>query len=249
MNVQELVSAFNTVKHRIGHARWRTVYNNLIVPHATYTNTVIEGSKVNYEETKHILDGGRLEIERTIDAQEVRNYKRALVLAADFLGPVSESFVKRLHAIVVKDAYQEEESCGEKPGHYRINYVSVGGQTVPTRPQDLSRIMEGFITTLNTDYHDLGLDSFYGACMHHIQFEAIHPFSNGNGRVGRLIFTAEVRKIGLPPLVLSLDNIVKYYRSFRPYPNGNTDMLFAYFILCYEQLLHKVENSEEYMEE
>lgn len=123
------------------------------------------------------------------DAKEVHNYLRALDLGIEQLAtlPLSLRLIRNLHECLMKGVRGEEKT----PGEFRRDQVSIGkkGQTekearfVPPPPLDMVSCLDDFERFLHTDRYP----SLIRMAIMHYQFEAIHPFGDGNGRTGRLL--------------------------------------------------------------
>ncbi len=152
----------------------------------------IEGTQVTIDEV-FLFDADEDTDEKTpkqMDYREVINYRRALAEGARLLGerPLTENVIKALHAILLDSVRGHNRA----PGEFRKQQVYIGrpGATmenatfIPAPPQELSRLfanLEKFI------HSDQTMDEIVKAAIMHFQFEAIHPFLDGNGRIGRLL--------------------------------------------------------------
>ena len=154
------------------------------------------------------------------DVTEVSNYVRAMEhglfrLAEDF--PLSNRLIREIHA----ELLSRRRGSNKTPGDFRTSQVWIGGSRpgtahfVPPPPHAVADCMGDLERFLHTDHP--GVDSLLRAGMAHLQFETIHPFLDGNGRVGRLLITLLLSHDGLlrhPLLYLSLyfkQNRSEYY--------------------------------------
>jgi Fic family protein len=121
--------------------------------------------------------------------QEVFNYRRALRLRLDGENnlPLSLRLVKELHAVLMTGVRGSEQ----RPGEFRKipNQIGNPARFVPPPPQNLDETLDSFETYLHSDD---GFDPLVRAFLAHYQFEAIHPFRDGNGRVGRLLLSVMI---------------------------------------------------------
>lgn len=119
-------------------------------------------------------------------AREVRNYARALRLHRDSQEnlPISLRLIRELHRILLEDVRRAKA----QPGEFRRSQVQVGGNAryVPPPAGELPQCLDLFEKYL---YQDKRFDPLVDAFLAHYQFEAIHPFTDGNGRVGRLLLS------------------------------------------------------------
>lgn len=136
---------------------------------------------------------GLLDIEREGRSEplEVRNYMRAVEMAAQSAGPMTETKIRALHTELLRDVPRSE---WKTPGKYRQAQVFIGDEElgfaearfVPPPPQEVPRLMTEFAEYLNNSGDTPPL---LAAGIAHYQFETIHPFSDGNGRLGRMLIT------------------------------------------------------------
>jgi len=165
----------------------------------------IEGTQVTLDEV-FLLDVNETTDESTpkmMDYREVINYRRALSEGANLLEerPLTENVIKALHAILLDSVRGNNRA----PGEFRKQQVYIGrpGATienatfVPAPPQEISRLFSNLEKFL---HGDTSFDEIVKAAIVHFQFEAIHPFLDGNGRIGRL----------LVPLMMYQNKLTKY---------------------------------------
>lgn len=136
------------------------------------------------------------------DIREVLNYREAIYRSIDFLKkkPTGEHLIKQLHKTLLTSVRGREKD----PGHFRRTSVHLGkpGSTaeeafyIPPKPVEISGLMQNWIEYL----HNEDLDIMIKVAITHYQFEAIHPFMDGNGRVGRLLI----------PIILYEQNVIPF---------------------------------------
>ncbi len=183
----------------------------------TYNSNRIEGSRLTEEQTRLIFETNTIDVGDGIpvdDIIETANHFRAVDYMIDHAEePLSESIMKELHKIL-KTATKDSTLPWFAVGDYKKRPNTVGGIET-TKPNDVST----HIQNLLKDYLANKTVSFEDIIELHFRFESIHPFQDGNGRVGRLISFKECLKHNLVPFIIEDSKKSFYYRGLREYEN------------------------------
>ncbi len=185
----------------------------------TYDTNAIEGSTLTSKDVRAILEKDSLpkkpkyEISETYGVSEAINYIRTTK------EHVSINLIKNLHKIVFKNSKAFAGQFREKGTE--VSVIDAGGNVVHqgAPSQYIIPLLEELVAWYNknkTNYPPLVL-----AAVVHNQFENIHPFQDGNGRVGRLLLNNILIKHNLPPVNIELRNRKEYYNALQEYENGN----------------------------
>ena len=184
----------------------------------TYNSNHIEGSRLTHEQTRHIFETNTLGIsEESVnvdDIIETTNHFRCIDLIIDRTEEkLSESFIKELHRIL-KSGTSDSRKDWFAVGEYKLLPNEVGGHET-CLPEDVSKEMKELLK----EYNAKKQKSFDDILDFHHRFERIHPFQDGNGRVGRLIMFKECMANGHIPFIVTDELKWFYYRGLQQWPD------------------------------
>ncbi|MFH1694722.1 MAG: Fic family protein [Patescibacteria group bacterium] len=189
------------------------LYNILLLEMTYHTNS-IEGSTFNEPEVRAVLfDDVTIPNRTVLEHQEVKNHQGALAFVMRWIrdenGDITESFIKRIHEILMNGILHNA-------GQYRTHNVRIAGANVATsNPLKVDEHMRKFIKELNKPTKDIVTH----IAQTHAKFEKIHPFSNGNGRVGRLLMLILAFKNNLAPVLVKKEKKTAYYNYLQEAQN------------------------------
>lgn len=180
----------------------------------TYNSNHIEGSRLTHEQTRYIFETNTIGItDETVnvdDILETTNHFRCIDLIIDKAhDKLSESLIKELHRIL-KYGTSDSRKSWFNVGDYKQLPNEVGGE-ITCPPQDVHARMKSLLSAYNA-IQDKTLRDILD--FHH-KFESIHPFQDGNGRVGRLIMFKECLAYGIVPFIITDELKLFYYRGLR----------------------------------
>lgn len=178
----------------------------------TYNSNHIEGSTLTHEQTRYIFETNTIDVEangiNVDDIVETANHFTAINYIIDNANKkLSESIIKELHQIL-KNGTSDSRKDWFNVGDYKLLPNEVGGKET-TPPEEVVKKM----VELLKNYHSKKSHSFEEIIAFHYEFESIHPFQDGNGRVGRLIMFKELLKNNIVPFIISDDMKMFYYRG------------------------------------
>jgi len=196
----------------------------------------IEGTQCTLED---VLDPN-IESNVNSDVSDVINYIKATEYAVERLStlPLCNRLIRETNAVLLSGTRGSEKT----PGEFRRSQNWIGGQGstlksaryIPPNPQDMTDAMSDLEKYLNTEE---SLDPLIRAALIHYQFETIHPFLDGNGRIGRLLITLflmETHILSTPVLYISCylkSNRIEYYdRMTEIRKSGNYEQWVLFFL-------------------
>ena len=180
----------------------------------TYNSNHIEGSRLTHDETRYIFETNTIGLsEKTVnvdDIIETSNHFRAIDFMLDNVHlPLSEKYIKELH-FILKSGTSDSRLDWFRVGEYKKLPNEVGGIDT-TAPESVARE----ISALLNSYNGKEEKSFEDIVAFHVAFERIHPFQDGNGRVGRLIMFGECLKHNIAPFIIDEEHKLFYYRGLK----------------------------------
>ena len=189
------------------------IYHKLQIE-MTYNSNHMEGSQLTHDETRYIYETKTIGIEnKTVkidDIMETVNHFRCIDLAIDFANrKLSESFIKQLH-LILKTNTEDSRKPWFKVGDYKM-VENLAGDRETVHPEKV----RGEMKKLLLNYLKKGNHSFEEIVAFHVEFERIHPFQDGNGRVGRLIAFKECLKNNIVPFIILDSKKMYYYRGLK----------------------------------
>ncbi len=193
------------------HQRKGGIYHKVQID-LTYNSNHIEGSRLTHDQTRYIYETNTIGFENGAvnvdDVVETANHFRCIDMVIDnAMQPLSEAFIKRLH-FILKNGTSDSRKDWFAVGEYKRVPNEVGGRDTAA-PEEV----EGRLKALLTAYNTSKTHSLEQIVAFHHDFECIHPFQDGNGRVGRLILFKECLKNNIVPFIIEDDLKMFYYRG------------------------------------
>ena len=180
----------------------------------TYNSNHIEGSCLSHDQTRYIFETNTIGVSDSVikidDIVETANHFKCIDMIIDNATHIiSESFIKELHA-TLKNGTTDSRKGWFVVGDYKKYPNEVGG-TSTTPPENV----EKEIKALLSEYNCKKEKTFDDLLDFHYRFECIHPFQDGNGRVGRLLLFKECLKNNIVPFIIEDDIKMYYYRGLK----------------------------------
>lgn len=184
--------------------------NEEFIVEYTYNSNAIEGNTLTLRETDLVLRGLTIDKKPLKDHMEAVGHKEAFDYVRELVKnniPLSENIIKKIHFLVLADKKDDR-------GVYRRVPVRImGAAHEPVQPYLIQPKMEQLLI----DFKNSNEHIVTKLARFHIEFEAIHPFIDGNGRTGRLLVNLELMKAGYPPIDIKYMDRLAYYNAFDEY--------------------------------
>lgn len=186
----------------------------------TYNSNHIEGSRLTKEQTRYIFETNTLGITtentRIDDIMETVNHFRCIDYIIDHATDrLTETHLKQLH-FILKTNTSDSQKLWFAVGDYKRLANEVGGEET-TQPKEVHKHMR----TLLAEYNGIEKVELTDILDFHVQFERIHPFQDGNGRVGRLVMFWQCLQAGIVPFIITEDLRLFYYRGIQNWGQTN----------------------------
>lgn len=184
----------------------------------TYNSNHIEGSRLTYDQTRYMFETNTIGVENEVlnvdDVIETSNHFRCIDLIIDHAAStLSEHFIKKLHHIL-KTGTSDSRKDWFAVGEYKRLPNEVGGMQT-SLPEEVADRMKALLS----DYNAVPKKTLDDILDFHVRFERIHPFQDGNGRVGRLIMFKECLKYNIVPFIIEENLKLFYYRGLKEWYN------------------------------
>lgn len=180
----------------------------------TYNSNHMEGSRLTHDQTRYIFETNTIGIEKEIlnvdDVIETANHFRCIDMIIDHAkAALTEKFIKELH-LTLKNGTSDSRKDWFAVGEYKKLPNEVGGMDTAA-PEEVAGKMKKLLSEYNGK-QEKELDDILDF---HVRFERIHPFQDGNGRVGRLLMFKECLKYQIVPFIIEDNLKLFYYRGLK----------------------------------
>ncbi len=184
----------------------------------TYNSNHMEGSRLTHDQTRFIFETNTIGIENEVvnvdDIIETTNHFRCIDMIIDHVKTeLNEKFIKELH-FILKSGTSDSKKDWFSVGDYKKFPNEVGNMKTPL-PEEVDHLMKDLLK----EYNSKKEKTFEDILDFHVQFERIHPFQDGNGRIGRLIMFKECLKYNIVPFIIEDNLKMFYYRGLKEWHN------------------------------
>lgn len=207
------------------------------LPESVYNSNAIEASTLTIAETEKILL--EMEVSRQVSVREIfeaQNLARVFNYIRDKLHPetINTEFILLLHQMLIGNI--DEPIAGRFRKEHE--FVRIGTYIAPA-PEHIDRMIELLLADYSSAHSSFFLENI---SRFHLEFEHIHPFNDGNGRIGRVLINYQLMQLGFPPVIIRDKEKKTYYASFHEYRESNkkkTEIMEGVLYLALLESLHK----------
>ena len=231
--IQALKAEYDTL--RKGKDSLLVMIDEAEVPESVYNSNAIENSTLTLKETEKILLD--MEVSRDVSLREVFEAKNLARVIGYIRNKSKETEVNKevillLHQMLIGGIDDNIAGRFRKPGEY----VRVGTHVAPASEQ-VEKLIASTITEYTSDMSAYFLDKI---AKFHLEFETVHPFCDGNGRIGRVLINFQLSRLGFPIIIIRDREKMKYYQTFSDFRDGkNTKTMEKVLSLGLMESLHK----------
>lgn len=212
-----------------------TLLDEAEISEAVYNSNAIENSTLTLKETEQILL--EMEVERGVSVREVfeaKNLARVVSFVRDKAKAtdLDVNMILLLHTMLIGGIDDKIAGRFRQTGEY----VRVGTHVAPA-PERIEKMIAELMTLYSSDQSSYFVDKI---ALFHLDFETIHPFNDGNGRIGRVLINYHLQRLGFPPLIIRNKEKAAYYHSFSDYRDRQkTKPMEKIIALALIESLHK----------
>ncbi|MFH0830996.1 MAG: Fic family protein [Parcubacteria group bacterium] len=233
--IQDLKARFDSLRQ--GKESLLVTLDEVELSEAVYNSNAIENSTLTLRETEKILL--QQKVGRLVTTREVFEAKN-LALATEYMrdkatqADLTKETILLLHKMLMTN-------IAEHAGRFRTagEYVRVGTHVAPA-PEKAIRMLDHALVAYSSDVNSFFLEKI---AQFHLMFEFIHPFNDGNGRIGRLLINWQLHRLGFPQIIIRNKDKETYYETFQLFQvlggRGPTDKMDRVLVLALMESMHK----------
>lgn len=231
--IQELKVEYDSL--RKGKEPLLVIVDEAEIPEAVYNSNAIENSTLTLKETEKILLD--MEVSRDVSVREVFEAKN-LARVVEYIrtksqeSEIDKEIVLLLHKMLIGGINDQIAGRFRTKGEY----VRVGTHIAPA-PEHVEKMIEATLLEYTSDLNSYFLDK---VGKFHLDFETVHPFNDGNGRIGRVLINYQLQRLGFPSVIVRDREKKDYYRGFGDYRDTkNTKTMEKILVIGLIESMHK----------
>lgn len=208
--INDLKGEFDALS--VGRESLLTMIDDAEIPESVYNSNAIENSTLTLKETERILLD--MEVSRDVSLREVyeaKNLARVIsyIRGKNKDGKLNKDLILFLHKMLINEINDDIAGRFRKPGEY----VRVGTHIAPP-PEQIETMLDSILLEYNSNFSLYFLEKI---ASFHLNFENIHPFNDGNGRIGRSLACFQLQLLGFPIIIIRDREKKDYYEAFSDY--------------------------------
>lgn len=231
--IQSLKSEYDIL--RKGKDSLLTMIDEVEIPESVYNSNAIENSTLTLKETEKILL--EMEVSRDVSVREVfeaKNLARVIsyIRSKSQEKEIDKGTILLLHQMLINGINDNIAGRFRRSGEY----VRVGNYIAPA-PERIEQTIESILVEYSSNLTAYFADKI---AKFHLDFETIHPFNDGNGRIGRIIINYQLFRLGFPAIIIRDKEKARYYKAFEDYRMAkNAKTMEKIIALALTESLHK----------
>ena len=239
--INELKKQYDSLKN--GKESLLNIIFETELPESVYNSNAIENSTLTISETEKILLD--LEVSRNVSTREVFEAKNLAkvfeyIRKKNKLEDIDKKLIRLLHKMLLLNINENFAGRFREAGEY----VRVGTYIAPA-PEHIEKMTEALLLEYSSNHRDYFLEKI---SKFHLEFETIHPFCDGNGRIGRVLINYQLMQLGFPPIIIRDKEKETYYKSFSEYRESQSKKVGVLNRVLYLALLESLHKRIAYLE-
>lgn len=227
--LEEIKLGYKEITKKLSKKQLQDIIDRFTV-NFTYESNAIEGNSLTLKDVTFVLHEKKsIKGKDLREIYETLNTREAMELVFNNKLKIAEKNIIKLHKILVKDT-------GVKFGYKKLPNFLMHRQLETTKPEKVKEEMERLIKWYN---ENKTIHPLQRAAIFHGKFEKIHPFEDGNGRVGRLLINTMLLNNRYPPLIIRKSQRLSYFSSLEAFDNGYEDKLNRFLVEKYKKTYEK----------
>ncbi len=227
--LEEIKLGYKEITRKITEKQWQDIIDRFTV-NFTYESNAIEGNSLTLKDVTFILHENKVVKGKELrEIYETLNTREAMELVFNNELGINEQDIIKLHKILVKNT-------GVSAGYKKLPNFILGRSVKTSLPEKVENEMKRLIEWYrkNKEMHPLQRASIF-----HGKFEKIHPFEDGNGRVGRLLINIMLLNHNYPPLIIRKTQRISYFGCLEAFDKGHEDKLNRFLVEKYKKTYEK----------
>ena len=222
--LEEIKLGYQNILKKLTEKQFQDIIDRFTV-NFTYESNAIEGNSLTLKDVTYIIQEKKILQEKDLrEVYETLNTRKALQWIFEKKPKLNERNILELHKIIV-------ENTGVTLGYKKLPNFLLGRNVQTTPPEKVGLEMKNLLRNYENNKN---LHSLQRAALFHGNFEKIHPFEDGNGRVGRLLINIILLNNGCPPLIIRKTQRVAYFHALEAFDNKHFDNLYWFLVEKYE---------------